>query len=383
MILLLHTVLVQVVTFVQRPASTYRALELDVTSQWLGALSACFAVAPLFLALPSGALVDRWGERRTALAGGLLLLGSSSSFLLAGNSVPGLVVGNVLLGTGHLLSVLAQQALVANSTGRSGYDRSFGRYTFAASLGQALGPAVIVVLGGRAAIPDTTAVFTSTTALCLVALVVSTFLRPTRTSSAARGATAPGGTLALLRRPGMARALATSCVVLAAVDVTLAYLPALGAERGLPSALVGTLLTLRALSSMLTRLWLGRLTAVLGRKRTLVSFTALATAGIAALALPLPTWLLVVVVIASGLGLGVGQPITMSWLAETAPPGARGRAMSLRLTGNRLGQVTLPAAAGTLAGAAGASGVLLFTGAALAWVTWLSRKSRLDRPGDA
>jgi hypothetical protein len=56
----------------------------------------------------------------------------------------------------------------------------------------------------------------------------------------------------------------------------------------------------------------------------------------------------------------------MSFLAESAPPGLRGRAMSLRLTGNRLGQIVIPSTAGLLAVGAGATGVLALTAAGLA-----------------
>ena len=76
----------------------------------------------------------------------------------------------------------------------------------------------------------------------------------------------------------------------------------------------------------------------------------------------------------AGLGLGVGQPLTMSWLAESTPPGLRGRAMSLRLTGNRAGQVVVPGAVGLLAAGLGTAGVLWLTAASLAWVGLAARK---------
>jgi hypothetical protein len=66
----------------------------------------------------------------------------------------------------------------------------------------------------------------------------------------------------------------------------------------------------------------------------------------------------------------------MSWLAESTPPGLRGRAMSLRLTGNRVGQVVVPSIAGLLAAGAGAGGVLALTAASLAAVGVAAR--RLD-----
>ena len=61
-VLLLHSVLVQAVTFVMRPTSTYRALELGVPATWLGVLSASFAIAPLVLAVPSGQSVEVFAD---------------------------------------------------------------------------------------------------------------------------------------------------------------------------------------------------------------------------------------------------------------------------------------------------------------------------------
>jgi MFS family permease len=88
--------------------------------------------------------------------------------------------------------------------------------------------------------------------------------------------------------------------------------------------------------------------------------------------------LLGVLVAGAGLGLGVGQPLTMSWLASSAPPGLRGRAMSLRLVGNRTGQVVIPTAAGALAAGTGAAGVLCATAAGLAGVAVAARSLPVD-----
>ena len=53
-LLLLHSAMTQVVTFVLRPTTAYRAIELGVPATWLGVLTASFAVVPLFLASPPG-----------------------------------------------------------------------------------------------------------------------------------------------------------------------------------------------------------------------------------------------------------------------------------------------------------------------------------------
>jgi len=368
-----HTLLVQALTFVLRPTAVYTALELGVPAAWLGAIGASFAVVPLVLAVPAGHAADRFGERRVMLVGSVLALGSAVAFATLARSVWGLLAASVVLGTGHLCSVVGQQAMVANRNARDRYDSAFGRYTFATSAGQALGPGLIVVFGGSHAIPDTTSIYVSSIGLGVLLLGLSCLL-PAPAATARQAAVDAGSVRDLLRRPGLVRALTVSCVVLAAVDISLTYLPALGAERDIAAGTVGILLAVRAGASMVSRFFLGQLAAWLGRSRLLTVSIALAAVSIALVPIPMPIWLLVVLVAVAGLGLGAGQPLTMSWLAESTPPGLRGRAMSLRLSGNRLGQVVVPSLAGALAVGAGAAGVLWFTAATLAAVGLSSRR---------
>ena len=109
------------------------------------------------------------------LVGSVLLVCSGAVFLIEGLGAVGLVLGSVVLGTGHLFSVVGQQAAVANTAGPGTFDSAFGYYTFAASLGQAAGPAVITLFGGQRAIPDTGLIFAVATGLA-VALVACTAL---------------------------------------------------------------------------------------------------------------------------------------------------------------------------------------------------------------
>jgi MFS family permease len=352
-----------------------------VPATWLGVLTASFAVVPLFLAVPSGQATDRFGERRVMLVGSVLLVCSGAVFLIQGLGAVGLVVGSVVLGTGHLFCVVGQQAAVANAAGPGTFDSAFGYYTFAASLGQAAGPVFITLLGGQRAIPETGLIFAVATGLAAALVGCTAFLRlPAQQRSGA--ATDAGGMRTLVRLPGLVRALLISSVVLSAVDITLVYLPALGADRGLAAGLVGILLTLRAAASMTSRLFLGRLVRLIGRRRLMIGSVLLSAVSMAAVGFPLHPAVLAVLVVLLGLGLGVGQPLTMSWLAEMAPAGLRGRAMSLRLTGNRLGQVLIPSTVGLVAAGVGAAGVLWATAGALAVVGTAARRLRVDSPRD-
>ncbi|WP_347108573.1 MFS transporter [Paenarthrobacter sp. S56] len=378
--LLVHSALIQAVTFLVRPAATYRALELDVPPFALGVLAASYAVFPLLLALPIGNLVDRLGERRLMAAGSAVVLLCSAFLLFWGTSVAALIAGTALLGAGQLACVVGQQAVVANNAVSSRLDSAFGYLTFAASLGQALGPLAISLVGGASVRPNTQAIFILSVAMGLV-LFGTTFLISSRVSG--RRATesagpSRGSAFSLLREPGVARALATSATVLAVVDLTVVYLPALGAERGIAAATVGLMLTVRAVFSMVSRLGLGRVSRRLGRLRLLVLSLAVSTVSLAVAAVPMPEWLLFVVMAFLGLGLGIGQPLTMSWLSAQAPEGQRGRALALRLAGNRVGQVVLPSAIGVVAVGLGAAGVFLASAVAAGATMLMLRGVRLD-----
>ncbi|XAS71692.1 MFS transporter [Micrococcaceae bacterium Sec5.1] len=379
--LLIHSALIQAVTFLVRPATSYRALELDVPGFALGLLAASYAVFPLLLALPIGGLVDRLGERRLMAIGSAVVLGCSAFLLFFGTSVPALVAGTALLGAGQLACVVGQQAVVANNAESARLDSAFGYLTFAASLGQALGPLAISLVGGASVRPDTNAIFLLATAMSLV-LFVTTFVVSSKVSRRRRmsngSAGAKGGAMALLKTPGVVRALATSATVLAVVDLTVVYLPALGAERGLSAATVGLMLTVRAVLSMVSRLGLGNMSRKLGRMRLLVLSLAVSAVSLAVAAIPMPMWLLFVVMAFLGLGLGIGQPLTMSWLSAQAPEGQRGRALALRLAGNRVGQVVLPSAIGVVAVGLGAAGVFLASAVAVGGTMLLLRGVRLD-----
>jgi MFS family permease len=131
---------------------------------------------------------------------------------------------------------------------------------------------------------------------------------------------------------------------------------------------------------MTSRLFLGRLTTLIGRRKLLITGT------LAAVALDGPSLAYPVPVIAILMCLAVSDsasdnPSPMSWLAASAPSGARGRATSLRLVGNRTGQVLQPSLAGALAVGTGAAGVLCANRAGLAVIAAPARNLPVDEPG--
>jgi MFS family permease len=364
--LLLQMGLAQAVTFVLRPTMSYRALELDVSPAWLGAISGSFAVLPVLAAVHVGRATDHRGERPVLMAGSFVMLASALGFVLLGGSVPLLVMWSGLLGLGQLLMLVAGQSLVARLWPDDRRDGAFGHYAFAASAGQTVGPLLIAVLGGGGTSPHTAPVFAGGLGLAALLVGVAATVRPGPREPHPPGSDRQRVPLrSVLRVPGLGRAMLASLTVLAAIDILLVYLPALGQELGIAARTIAILLGVRAAASALSRFFMGALVRRVGRDRLLVATMASSGLAIGLLAVDLPVVALAVLVLVAGFGLGVGQPLTLSWVAGAAPPRARGTVLGVRLIGNRLGQAVVPGAVGLVASSSGVAGVLWVTAGSL------------------
>jgi MFS family permease len=236
-----------------------------------------------------------------------------------------------------------------------------------ASLGQLIGPLLAVLLIDRAAIagPEPNAqapVFLAATLGAVLALLLSLALprgHLRKPAAPAEGETRALGFVAavvsVMGRPGMPFAMMVSMVVISSVDILIMYLPLYGEARNLSVALVGSLLAIRAASSFVSRLFMGRMIDRLGRSGVLALSMAIAGAGLVTIALTDSPVILGTAMVFVGLGLGLGQPMTMAWVASRAPEGERATALAVRLTGNRVALVTTPIVVGAAAGIAGVS----------------------------
>jgi MFS family permease len=324
-----------------------------------------------------GRATDAGHQRIVLLGGAFLMAGAGAGLIFWSSSLELLLLWNVVLGLGHLMGVIGQQSRIAE--GESGrLDAAFGLYTFAGSAGQAVGPLLITVFGGGRVVPDTRALFLAYTgsAIVMLALTVPLVLRsryPGRAAAGRRDVPRGGLKSAFTRTTRESRgklfgAMVVSAMVLGAVDLIAVYLPALGVERGIPAAVVGILLSVRAGATMASRLYLGPLVARFGRSWLIVLSTAVSALAVGALAAPLNLWVLAGVLVVAGVALGIGQPLTMTVISLEAPAGTRGTWLALRLSANRLGQSAIPAGVGLVAAAAGVAGVFGVTAAGLAVV---------------
>ncbi|MEO7006387.1 MAG: MFS transporter [Terrimesophilobacter sp.] len=368
--LLAHAVVIQLITYAMRPTLSYAVLDTGGSPALLGVVVAAFAVPALLLALPAGHVIDRVGERPSLLVGASALITAALIATLARNSIWVLLLATTLLGIGHLLSVIGEQAIVANTTVRGQYDSKFGHFTFASAIGQTAGPLLLALPGGTVETPPVELIFILCGGFSIVLMGISVFVRSSpRLRVDSRPHMLPSA-LSLLRTRGLPRALIAGSIVLASVDLFLAYLPALGHDRQIAAVMISAMLVIRSMLSMFSRLFLGSMVRAIGRKRLMVWTIAISAVALIGFAAPVPVAVLMVFSAVYGYVIGTCQPITMSWISELATPGTRGLAMSLRLASNRLGQTVLPSLLGTVAAATGAAGVFIATGIVLFGGAW-------------
>ena len=341
---------------------SYKLLGQHANNFTVGGFGALYALFPLIFAIPLGRWINQFGEGRFILFGTLAI--TASTLLLAALSNKFLMILLVaILGTAQLLCMAGAQALFANRTERGNYETHFGYYTFSAALGQLIGPLIGVgVSGAHGVLPESTSraflASAGIAALGLLPLIKRMPMSPT-VGHSAKSLSESNSLGRLLSNPEMRIAMFASLAVSSTVDVLVVFLPVFGKERGFSSGAIGAILALRAATSMLSRVNLGRMTRLIGYSRLLVGSILLSSIACIVASFARSPLFLGVVIAGAGFCLGLGQPMTMAWVSRISRVDERSFAISIRLAGNRLGQFLLPALAGLISGAFGVSAVFI------------------------
>lgn len=387
--LIASAVLCQVALNLARPLISYKVLALGGDSLTVGLTSASYALIPVAAALWLGRVSDRRSSLRGMVAAGTLLLAAGPFVLFASSSLPLVAAASAVLGLGHLFFTIAGQSAIARFVPLDRMDAAFGWFTASFAVGQMIGPLLAgLAMGDTGGAAAAVRLADSNTALVMAGAIA--FLAVPFAAGTASGASGgpkqgkpvqgarPDSIASLLRYPAVKTNMVASLALLATTDILVAFLPLLGEAKGVSPAVVGVLLATRAAASIASRLLLPVLVARWSRPGLVLA--SLAGAGTA---LALVPWLFDRPVVAGillalgGFFLGLGQPITMSLVTQAVPPASRGAALALRLLGNRVGQVTLPAAAGLLAAPVGPSGALWMSCVVLgaACVRWPGKRN--------
>ena len=278
--LLISSTFTQATMYVVRPFITYRAIEIDAGATAIGLIGAIYALFPVLLALKFGSWLGKYGEGKFLVVGTFSLIASCTSLVFT-NNVATLAIATAFAGLSHLALMVGGQTMVALRAPKSDYNRLFGYYTFSASLGHTFGPVIAGLLAGSLAngMPKhSNYAFFFAIALSTIALIPTYKWRnnaPTVKAAEEQSNTWAAAKSMLARRE-ISLAVFISLAISTTGDLLVIFLPLLGTERNIDPALIGLILSLRALGSMLSRFSLGFVSKLISDRNLLLSTTTIA-----------------------------------------------------------------------------------------------------------
>ena len=364
--LLVNVAVIQAVYAIVRVTTSYRAIELKLPVVWLGIISATFAILPIIFAVQVGRYLDRGKDAQAAWIGSSLLVISCAGFRFAAGSLLMLLLMTALLGISHILIMASQQMLCVRCAGPRGRDAAFGNYVIASAVGQGLGPYMVAWAGGSATLPPTDYLFAIGLVVSFASLATAAFIRPApeRLMHAKSKDVVPLRTL--LRQRGLMAYLVASVITMAAQDLVTIYLPLFGAEKNINVRDIGSLLTVRSVAALISRMGYVRIIALIGRRPLTLASMVGSAIGFACLALPVKLSVLFAAMTLTGVALGIATTLSLTNVVDLASPASMGTVMSLRNTGNRIGQMAVPFAASLIAAASGVGGIFVIIALSLA-----------------
>jgi hypothetical protein len=245
-------------------------------------------------------------------------------------------------------------------------EHVFGYHMIAIATGQGLGPMLLGWLGAGAHIPPTQLLFTCAFGFAIVSQILSFLLRPVPPGPETHAAGSTVTIRELLGKRALIAVLISSVVTITAFELLVVYLPLLGTERHIDTRDIGLLLAARSAVSIVSRLFYTRLLVLVGRMRLMLHCMLLGAIAFAIVGLPVNLPLMYLAIVLMGFGLGLATTLTFSEVVHLAPDNGRAVALSLRVTGNRIGQMVVPVLAGVVAEATGIGGVLIIIAGFLA-----------------
>jgi MFS family permease len=355
--------------FMRLPVVPLHAHSLGVDTGRIGVINAAFFLMAGLLSFPLGMASDRWGSKRMA-AIGLLVLAVTSGGLVACRTFLHFTLAYLMLGVGIAAFGPTMMTLVSVISPRSHLGRSYGWYTTALFCGMSLGPAAGGFLARFIGAPQ---VFLSAGALLFLDLGLLLWLLPGRRKP--RGTSDPQS-----GRPGTLRTLLKNRPLLGCWLMTLgacfglgmftSFMPLHAQTRGLDVSQIGIVFFAQGLCNGASRIPFGRLSDKVARRSSLVILgIVLYTVALSGCGLSQTMGHFVLSAGLLGISMGLAFTSVGALIAEVVPSAWRGSAMGGYNTCIYLGMMLSSAIMGTVSEAIGfAAGFLLTAGVNFAFL---------------
>jgi len=355
-----------------RVAGSLYAIHLNATPFTVGALMALYALLPMFFAVTMGRWTDRIGARVPMLIGSIAIgAGASLPFLWPG--MPALYVASVLIGSGFMMYQVAAQHIVGYIGKPEDRPVNFSLSALGFSISGFVGPmlagfgideigyiATFAVLAGFPLVP--------------IAVLGLDKLRLPQPHIQASPRDPRHRVADLLRHRELRPVFITIGLLAAAWDMFTFAIPVYGSSIDLSASSIGLVLGSFSAATFLIRGLLPAISRRLTAWPLLAASLAIAAASFLLCPLIERAGLLMAVAFLLGLGLGMSQPMVMSLLHNTVPPGRVGEAVGVRMTLVNISQIAIPLLFGALGTALGMLPVFWATSLLLSGGSWYAKR---------
>ena len=342
---LLLTVILHLAFAGSRVTLSLLALHLQATPLTVGILISLLAAVPLVFAVGWGRTIDRIGVRKPLLIGACLVLGA----LLLAAALPRievLFIVSAVAGSGFMLVHICVNQVAGLLGTPEQRSRNFSLLALAFSTSGFLGPTIsgfaIDLIGHRL----TFLLLGGSTAVGIALMLLRPIRLPAHPASVAGHERKRVGDLFRIR--GLRRAFVASAVLSMAWDLFTFVTPIHGTRLGLSASMIGLILGAFGAAIFLVRLVLPAIVHRLSEWPLLIG--GMFATGVAMIIFPLIDSVSLLIAVAFMLGLAIGgtQPMIMSLLYNTAPPGRGGEVVGVRTFLLNLTQAGMPLLFGVL-----------------------------------
>ncbi len=307
----------------------------------IGFIVGAFSLIAVFLSIPLGGLVDRFGVKRLLVFGVICNI-ANAVILLHTDTVSKVIIAQLIAGIAFLLHVVASQTFISRLPDASRREKGFGWLSFGAAAGQSVGPILGGILVDRFdyQVAFWVVLALSSAGLVLLGLKDTGESIPTRSSYKPVQDSRQAGALAM--EPKVLMILFFTFAIIFAANLQASFLPVLLRAEGLTEFTVGILISIFAVMSTSIRLIFGRLLDIFDRKKILaISMLAIILAvGLIPSMVSVAGFAILISIF--GLGFGMTQPLSMIMIADLTNPNQSGLAMGLRFSAIMLAGLLSP-----------------------------------------
>jgi predicted MFS family arabinose efflux permease len=351
------------------------AIQLHASAFTVGALMSAYALLPMLFAVGAGRLVDRSGARWPLFGASLAVaLGTLLPFVWP--RLGTLFAASMLIGTGFMMFHVAISQTVGAIGRAEDRTANFSWLALGFSISGSIGP---LVTGFAIDAIGHVRTFALLFLFPLVPLIVLWLNRPALPPAKERRADAGDGrVMDLLRSRALRRVFIASGLLNMAWDLYAFVVPIYGSRIGLSASTIGAVMGSFAIATFGVRLLLPLLIRRVQPWRVITVALSIAAAVYCLMPLFTSVPLLVALSCALGIGLGCSQPMVMTLLYNTSPPGRQGEALGVRTTVMNASHTVLPLAFGALGAALGMFPVFWAMAALLAAGGYFVSRRRRD-----